>query len=54
MKKAARDSGNCHRAKTSAKDTEIIADWERGTFWAGLLIGVSFALMGIIGGWLGW
>lgn len=53
--RAARSSGNCSRASVhSVQDTQIVSDWERGTFWAGVMLGVSFALMGVIGGQLGW
>lgn len=55
VKKAARNSGNCSRANVqSTADKMIVSDWERGTFWAGIILGISFALMGIVGGWLGW
>ena len=55
VKKAARNSGNCSRANVqSTADKMIVSDWERGTFWAGIVLGISFALMGLIGGWLGW
>lgn len=54
-KEAARSSGNCSRASVHDHgDTQIVSDWERGTFWAGVILGVSFALMGVIGGQLGW
>ena len=53
-KKAARHSCNCERAKVSARDTEIVSDWEKGCLWAGVAVGLSFALMGLIGGQLGW
>ena len=54
VKKAARDSGNYRRAKVSARDADIVSDWEKGCLWAGVAVGLSFALMGIIGGQLGW
>lgn len=55
LKKAARHSCNYDRASVpSIADKKIVADWERGTFWAGVILGISFALMGLIGGWLGW
>lgn len=54
-KEAARSSGNCSRASVhSVQDTKIVSNWERGTLWAGLVFGISIALMGLIGGWLGW
>ena len=46
--------GNDDSAKTRARVDDILTDWERGTLWAGIVLGVSFALMGLIGGWLGW
>lgn len=52
--KAARSSGNCSRAKTRTRVGSIVTDWELGTFWAGLVLAASFALMGIVAGWLGW
>lgn len=55
VKKATRRSGNCNRVCVpSIADKQIVSDWERGTFWAGIILGISFALMGIVGGWLGW
>lgn len=55
MKKATRRSGNYNRVCVpSIADKKIVADWERGTFWAGVILGISFALMGFVGGWLGW
>lgn len=46
-KEAARRSGNCARARVStAADTRIVQEnWELGTLWAGLAVGVSFGLM---------
>lgn len=38
----------------SARDSKIISDWERGCLWAGIALGTSFALMGILGGLFGW
>lgn len=55
VKKAERGSGNYRRSSVpSIADKPIVSDWERGTFWAGVILGISFALMGIVGGWLGW
>lgn len=55
VKKATRRSGNYNRVNVpSTADRTIVSDWERGTFWAGVILGISFALMGIVGGWLGW
>lgn len=55
VKKATRRSGNYNRVNVpSIADRTIVSDWERGTFWAGVILGISFALMGIVGGWLGW
>ena len=55
VKKAERGSGNCPRSNVpSTTDKPIVTDWERGTFWAGVILGISFALMGFVGGWLGW
>ena len=53
--KAARRSCNYDRARASATaDANILSDWERGTLWAGRLMGASLAIMGLIGGALGW
>lgn len=52
--KAALHRGNDDSAKTRARVEDILTDYERGTFWAGILFGISIALMGFIGGWLGW
>ena len=55
-----RERAALHRGNDSSAsvhdhgDTQIVSDWERGTFWAGVILGVSFALMGVIGGQLGW
>ena len=55
-----RERAALHRGNDSSAnvhdhgDTQIVSDWERGTFWAGVMLGVSFALMGVIGGQLGW
>lgn len=53
--KAALHRGNDSSANVqSTADTKIVSDWERGTLWAGLVFGISIALMGFIGGWMGW
>lgn len=53
--RAALHRGNDSSANVqSTADTKIVSDWERGTLWAGVILGISFALMGLIGGWLGW
>ena len=52
--KEARHSCSPSRAMTRAKVEHIITDWDRGCFWAGIAFGASIALMGIIGGLLGW
>lgn len=53
--RAALRRGNDSSANVqSTADMKIVSNWERGTFWAGVILGVSFALMGVIGGQLGW
>lgn len=54
VNEAARSSGNCSRAKTRTRVNRIVSDWERGTFWAGVLLAVSYVLMGVLGAWFGW
>lgn len=46
----------CHRAapKRPCQDRAIITDYDRATLAAGLLIAVSFGLMFLVGGWMGW
>ena len=53
--RAALRRGNDSSANVqSTADMKIVSNWERGTLWAGLVFGISIALMGLIGGWLGW
>ena len=49
---AARRRGNCERANVK-KDTEIIAEFERFSHYAGIIIGLALGIMlfiGVIGG----
>ena len=52
--KAARHSCNYNRALARARAKHIVTDWERGCLWAGIAFGAAIALIGIIGGQLGW
>ena len=54
VNEAARSSGNCSRAKTRTRVNRIVSDWERGTFWAGVLLAISYVLMGVLGAMFGW
>lgn len=54
-KRAARGCSINRRAKVSRRDTDILQEnWERGTFWAGMLVASSFGGMLALGAWLGW
>lgn len=54
-KKAERSRGNYVRSNVDYEtDKAILTDYERGTFWAGLLIGMSYALMGLGSVVFGW
>ena len=53
--KTARRSGNCKRAETRPGRTQqiIAEEYERGTRWAAIILGIAFGVMfalGIIGG----
>lgn len=47
------DDGSA-KVSNRAEDTRIIADYERGTFLAGIAMAISFALMGIGSVVFGW
>ena len=53
---AARASCSCPEPvmRPEQERDDILADWDRGTLWAGILIAASFGSMFLIGGWLGW
>jgi len=52
LKEATRQGMQPHRAKVPCKkDTAIIADWERGTLAAGLMVALSFGSMLLWAAW---
>lgn len=52
--KAALYRRNENSALARARAKHIVTDWERGCLWAGIAFGAAIALIGIIGGQLGW
>ena len=48
--KAARSSGNYSRAYASiSRDADILANFETGTWWAAIMLGIAFGLMFFVG-----